>query len=183
MKRTLLILTLLLPLSLHAQESTGGYKELFKSTNRGLALAMNLGGIADINSHYELGVGASLCMYGVFFDFLLSGPSYGSSKSVGEWTDSMLYSLHGGYQVPITRQFIITPLLGLAVYSEGKTNGYHYTVTSTGDISNTYMASSVYKRFDYGACLTFIIPNSSFKIDLSATRYTFSVGVGFRMIN
>lgn len=121
---------------------------------------MLAGGIKDNNYKYHFAFGASISTYGLYFDFLYQAPGYNSSTSVGKWSDNMAYALHGGFQVPILEYLKVTPLLGVACYSEGTTDGYHYTVGRDG-ISNTYVADTVYKGFDYGVNIQYSFSKKS----------------------
>lgn len=165
--------------SLVAQSSKQTYKETFLKSINTCNLSMIAGGIKDNNYKYNFALGASISAYGVYFAFAYSSPAYNSSTSVGTWSDSMSYAMHGGFQIPILEYLKVAPVFGVACYSEGTTDGYHYSVSSSG-INNVYIADTVYKGFDYGLNIQYSFTKSSnFKIDVTFTRLTFFVGAGF----
>jgi len=125
--------------SLGAQCSKQTYKETFLKSLNTCNLSMIAGGIKDNNFNYDFALGASISVYGVYFALAYREPAFNSTTSVGTWSDSMVYAMHGGFQIPILEYLKVAPVFGVACYSEGTTDGYHYSVGSSG-INNAYIA-------------------------------------------
>lgn len=161
-------------------EKRTAYNETFYYSIHTANMGLTLGGIRNNNYSNESSIGAYISVYGFYFDFLLSPAAYRGSKYVGEWKDSMAYALHGGFQIPIVECLQITPLLGVALYSEGTTDGYHYCVGRDG-INNIFIAEKTYKGFDYGVQVQYsFTKNFPVQIVAMITRLCWYAGVGIR---
>ena len=170
---------------LYGQTPKHSYKELFQNSIHTCNLSILFGGIKDNYYNYNFAIGASVCIYGLHFDMAFMNPAFSGTTSVGTWDDSMAYSLHGGFQFPIVENLTVTPLFGIAKFSYGKTDGYHYYVNSSG-INNLYIPEEVYQGFDYGINVQYAfkkdnqsyIDDTQFKVDITVTRLTLFFGIG-----
>ena len=164
---------------LSAQDNKQSYNETFKNASHTCNLSILFGGIKDNTYQYNFAVGASISVYGIYFDMAFMSPAYGSTTSVGTWNDAMAYSYHFGYQIPVVEYFKIAPIFGKAYFSYGTTDGYHYSVDQNG-IHNAYVPEEAYEGFDYGVNLQYSFKKDCpFKVDFTYTRLTCFVGLGF----
>lgn len=103
------------------------------------------------------------------------GSSHEHDRRVGAWKEKASAMFHVGYQVPIVKAFRIIPVLGMTGVGEVTTDGYDYTFSDTDQVYNKVSTEIKYK-FDYGA--TLVVNHRSLIINLGATRYTLTGGIG-----
>ena len=128
--------------------------------------------------------GANLLAYGVYLDFLYAGPQHKSDPKVDIWNDSSGYSVHLGYQIPITEYLRIIPFAGYAEVNRGVTDGtdysYEYSTTNKRwNVNNKYTKDWRAGGFDAGGSLVINIgPANIFLTGTMSSAYG-GIGVEF----
>lgn len=184
MRKILLIFFILAPLFSHAQnneldslESKNKYKNIFKEVNRKWALGIG-GGVAGISTDYITGaMSFNITIKGFHADAcIMPGEDHEHDVRVDKWTSDYYTSWHLGYQVPISRNIRIIPLVGFWTAGKSATDGADWTI-SGGQIVNKTSKSSDASGFDYGVQLNFKAKKVLLYTNL--TRYSACAGIGF----
>lgn len=174
----------LLPVWLHAQINSDSikiedkYKTIFKEVNRKTALGIG-GGVAGLTTDYFTGAFSfNMTLKGYHVDVCVmgSGDDHKHDVRVDKWSSDYYYSMHLGYQIPVTRNFRFIPLVGFWVTGKSTTDGADWTV-SGGQIVNKTSSTHDAAGFDYGAQLNFKV--KKLLLYGNITRYTACVGIGF----
>lgn len=174
-KITSILFLLLLTININAKT----YKDIFPETNsRKYSVALHFGcsGYGD-----DLGLQQfliSTTINGVYFDFGGWPRSHGSDVRVGVWDDDAALTFHVGYQIPIQTWLRITQMIGYAYNAAGITNEHNWSVNSYG-IHNSFHEQNSFRRFDYGAQLTFNIKHVNLCATLTRSSWYGQIGIEF----
>ena len=145
-------------------------------------------GAAGFGTDYaDIGIGASLSFYGVYIDFLLSGPEHKTDNHVNNtlWQDDEAWSLNVGYQIPILRWLRIAPIVGYAQENYGITDASTVNIAvneNSGSIYHDYYPQERFHHFNYGAGL-FVQIGRYVELYGVGTRYAIYGGIGLNLTN
>lgn len=174
MKKTIVLGLLLMPLMAKAQIFS---KEAFEYANQKWAIGAMGGGLGVFDDK-AIGVfGLNLTVKGVYADFLGKWSSHKSDVRVGKWKESSGTAFHLGYQLPVTKTFRVIPVVGYYTLGNTTTDGYDWTVTSTG-ISNKTSTSVDTKGIDYGGVL--VLNSKHVNFYAACTRHALYGGVAYQ---
>lgn len=148
------ILCLMLPLSLDAQSYL---KRLFTGMHSSGGLGINVGVVGRSQGFNEITPAISIFGWGVYLDCGLSQPAHQDDTRWDVWETSKSDLFHIGYQMPIAKWLMITPLVGYAYVEEGYTNGYSKRFTKDGGVKNDFCPLRRVSGFDYGCQVSFPI--------------------------
>lgn len=103
----------------------------------------------------DFGIGASLSVGGVYFDFIYQAPEHRYEKvkpNQPDWHDHTALTINAGYQIPILSWLFVTPLVGYSNETTGITRAYDVTAESNS-IVHKYDRENIYHHFNYGVGL------------------------------
>lgn len=184
MKKLLLLLALfpVLAFSQEIQENVseerGDYKSMFKEVNSKWALGFG-GGVGGMTTDFLTGaLSVNITIKGFHADYcgISSGEDHRHDVRVDKWKSDYYLSWHFGYQIPVSRNFRIIPLVGFWVVGTETTDGSDWTV-SGGQINNKVSNSPDTSGFDYGAQFNF--KAKKMLLYANVTRYSACAGIGF----
>jgi hypothetical protein len=114
--------------------------------------------------------------HGIYVDFMGWPSSHGDDVRVRKWEEETCSTFHAGYQIPLNRNFRIIPVIGYATANTTYTDGYDWSVSSSG-IRNSQYSDSEASGFDFGVVLCVNIK----RVDLfaSCTAHNFYGGIGW----
>ena len=127
----------------------------FSNNNRRFDIGFQIG-VAGINTNYnDFSYGLSTCIYGVYLDFLYSGPEHKFDNHVTQdlYNDTAVLSINIGYQIPVLPWLRIMPLIGHTHTSTGITDASTVNIEVNDDIGTMYHDFDVTSRrhyFNYG---------------------------------
>ncbi len=118
--------------------------------------------ITLINSSYGsmkhgTGLGFGITMLGLHFEWIFNVSVTGFDRhsiNVGQWTGNDGYGMMFGYYLPVSKHIDIAPVAIFERYSEGMTNGDHWSVTSQG-VTNEVQFTLDEKKWSFGASMLF----------------------------
>lgn len=174
------------------------YYEPETNTNFGIGFGVsyNYNLPSDIpQQEWEEGLGFNMsCMFGrhLYIDFDYKGRTYANRFGSSIWND--YYSVNGsaGVILPISSKFLITPIIGVAYYNVGYTDGnnWYYRPTSNYryELYNEYVSLYSKTYLNYGIKFDYIIFNENycnFGLTTKITKYNvmFGVNLYLRTIN
>ena len=122
------------------------------------------------------GAGFNFMYHGIYVDFMAWPSSHDDDVRVGTWKEETCHTFHAGYQIPLNKKIRIIPVIGYAVADITYTDGYDWSVTSSG-IKKEQSSSSEARGFDFGAIFCVNIK----RVDLFAacTAHNLYGGIGW----
>ena len=194
MKKISLIAALFVMMTFSAQAqwfdfSENMYRAVF-GINTGLVGFKNVTSSTALNPSTwtlsDIGVGVSVAIAGVYFDFVYVSPDhrFDSHVVMGNWDDHSALTINVGYQIPIYKNYVfITPMIGLCKATTGYTEGNNIGVdVQSESIYHKYTAVNKFYGFNYGASLS-VVPSKWFDINLNCTAHAATLGVAFNVMN
>lgn len=181
-----LFLTIVILFSVCAVSYSRTWAEVIKQENRNVAFGGHFGAIGQAQ---DLGLQIyvfNLSVYGFYFDIGLYPQDHASDVRVDVWDADQAFLCHFGYQLPISKYFTITPLIGYANDETGYTDGGQWYADDRG-IHNKFVEEYSVGGFDYGAQVSVDIPISKndnrYDLILSGTytKYCWYGGIGFKI--
>lgn len=106
------------------------------------------------------GLGFGITMLGFHFEWIFNVSVTGFDRhsiNVGQWTGNDGYGMMFGYYLPVSKHIDIAPVAFFERYSEGITNGDHWSVTSQG-VTNEVQFTLDEKKWSFGASILFHFP-------------------------
>lgn len=173
MKKLLLTLVILLA-GLSARAQVFPFGEVNTNT---YTVGFQMGAVG-MNQNYSLfAAGANMTIWGLYLDFLVHEAEHRYTYHRGFWDDNRAYSMHVGYQIPITRWLRIIPMLGYGEVSGGVTNSYDTRYDYREDSwVNHYEPDWRTYGLDPGASL--VLNFGIVNLYLTATQWSACAGIG-----
>lgn len=174
MCKLLLAFLLFMPLAANARAFS---QEAFQAANGSWSVGILGGGLGLFDDEARGVFGLNLTIKGFYVDFMGKGSSHKNDVRVDKWKESSGTVFHTGYQIPVTANFRIIPVVGYYTLGTVSTDGYDWKVTSSG-ISNKTSTSIDSKGVDYGGVL--VINSRRVNFYAGCTRYTLYGGVALQ---
>lgn len=130
----------------------------FANNEERLTIGFNIGAAGYGTDYQDVGFGTSLSFYGVYIDFLLSGPDHKYDNHVNNtlWQDDVAWSINVGYQIPILRWLRIAPIIGYSQENYGVTDASTVNIEvseNSGSMYHDYYPMERFHSFNYGGAL------------------------------
>ncbi len=159
----------------------------FAHNEERLTAGFHLGAAGFPTDYEDLGLGVSLSCYGVYLDFLLSGPQHQNDNHVNNtlWQDDEAWSINIGYQIPILKWLRIAPIIGYAQENYGVTDASTVNISvneNSGSIYHDYYPMERFHHFNYGGGL-FVQLGRYVELYGVGTRYAVYGGIGLNITN
>lgn len=169
------VLLTIFSINIHAQLLQG---EGFEA-NKGFAMGIMGGAFGIYDDVSSAGIGLNATISGVYVDLLGWPRAHEKSTDVGYHRDEKTaFSVHAGYQFPLTTWFSIIPVVGYTTVKNGDTDGSNWRYNSGTGITNAYYVKDESQGFDYGGVLCFNI--NKVRIYAAGTRYGIYGGIGMK---
>ena len=160
----------------------------FSSNIGRMDAGINFGQAGSFTDYARLGLGANVCIYGFFVDWLKAEPQHKFTGDVSDtkWHDTVAFCINAGYQVPVLSWLRLLPMAGYAQTNEGITDGSSLRVDSDEDgftLYHPYKADpdSRMHYFNFGCGLS-IQPCKWFSINAVASRYAIYGGISLNLV-
>lgn len=158
MKKKTIILAVILTLvgsGLKAQE----WFDFSENSRATLGITLGAGGLGWGYTNYQspymdFGFGLSLSVGGLYIDCLYQSPEHRYDHIVTPiiWDDHTTLAINLGYQIPVLPWLRVTPLIGYANETTGKTIGNSvYMNVQSNSWYHSYKREHIYSHFNYGA--------------------------------
>lgn len=153
-------------------------------------VGLNLGQAGHGTSYAGFGYGASLSVWGVYIDFLVSPPEHSTDNHVRDemWLDDEAFVINAGYQIPVLPWLRVAPIIGYSQtdygYTDASTVNVHVDSENSGHISHDYhvVEESIKSELNYGVGV-FITPFSTVGLYGVASRRAIYGGISFTFGN
>ncbi len=156
-KRSIILVALLALMTFSAKAQWFDF-----SNNQSASIGLNLGAVGykidqqGLNTDLmNFGIGASITLGGVYFDFIYQSPEHRFSDQVGvpDWHDHTALTINAGYQIPVLSWLYLTPLVGYSNETTGITYANHISAQNSS-IIHKYKRETIDNHFNYGVGLT-----------------------------
>lgn len=186
-----LILIMLFPITTYGQEDYYIQNGHSKSLHYGryienFAVSINVGSMNMPRLGSKVIGGFECTIWNFYFDYMGAPAGHSHSVKVGKWgNETQGTTYHFGYRINVYRNLGITPLIGKATMELGTVDGYDYSISNDGKISNSFIVNDRECYTDYGAIVSYdfgkIRDNHSdtcFKLSLGFTKHCIFGGIG-----
>ena len=159
----------------------------FANNEERMTLGVHLGEAGFGTDYADLGFGVSLSCYGVYLDFILSGPQHKNDNHVNNtlWQDDEAWSINIGYQFPILSWLRIAPIVGYSQENYGVTDASTVNISVdeySGSIYHDYYPMERFHHFNFGGAL-FAQIGRYVELYAVGTRYAIYGGIGLNITN
>ena len=184
MRRLVIIAALVAALSSQGQTT---YKYIYREANGGYCWTFGvLGGtVGQYDGMTRGAMGLNITAFGVYADWLFSLNSV-DKYSTHSYTSPSCGAWHVGFQIPITMQWRVIPVVGHFSAGWTVTDGSHWWVDDGGVHNLQTDGEGTIKGFDYGIIAVYHIPDRSgfpieFNFNLGLTRHCLYGGVSMNV--
>lgn len=145
--------------------------------NKGYEIGL-LGGAFGIYDDVSCaGIGFNGTIYGAYVDLLFWPRAHSNTTDVDKHeNEKETFSVHAGYQFPLTKWLSIIPVIGYTSVTTGTTDGSKWSYNKSSGIRNSYSVEDKTQGFDYGGALCINI--KSVRLYAVGTRYGIYGGIG-----
>lgn len=188
------ILLIACSISVYSQEvySTENRKSISLHYGRYIedfAASMNLGSMNMPRLGSNAIGGFECTLWNFYFDYMGAPAGHSGSTKVGRWeNEKECSSYHVGYRINVYRNLGITPIIGKATMKLGTVDGYDYSISDNGTISNSFIVKDKESYTDYGAIISYDFGkirddncDICFKLSFGMTNYCIFGGIGFSL--
>lgn len=192
MKEVVYILFLLIAIPTYGQEEYYIKSGHSKSLHYGryiedFAASINIGAMNMPRLGLRAIGGFECTIWNFYFDYMGAPAGHTKSVNVGKWkNETKGYTYHFGYRINVYRNLGITPLIGKATMKLGTVDGYDYSISKDGTVSNAFIEKDRESYTDYGAIISYDFgkvrdhkSDACFKLSFGITKYCIFGGIGF----
>lgn len=131
--------------------------------------------------------GFECTIWNFYFDYMGSPAGHSGSSKVGKWkNETKCSTYHFGYRINVYKNLGITPLIGRVSMESGTVDGYDYSISKDGTISNAFIVDDRESYTDYGAIISYDFgkirdhhSDTCLKLSFCLTKYCIFGGIGF----
>lgn len=150
------------------------------------AASINIGGMNMPRLGSKVIGGFECTLWNFYFDYMGAPAGHSSTVKVGKWENQTECSTyHFGYRINVYRNLGITPIIGRATMKLGTVDGYDYTISKDGTISNSFYEKDRESYTDYGVIISYDFGkvrdhncDACFKLSFGITNYCIFGGIG-----
>lgn len=153
------------------------------------AASINIGGINMPRLGSKVIGGFECTIWNFYFDYMGAPAGHTNTVKVGKWeNETEGHTYHFGYRINVYRNLGITPVIGKATMKLGTVDGYDYSISNDGTVSNAFIEKDRECYTDYGAIISYDFgkvrdhsADACFKLSFGITKYCIFGGIGISM--